>query len=361
MKALLVVLTSVLLAVVAGGGLYLAAVKHLHWAVVRPLLGSGLVRAYLTDPSFRQLLQVMDDERSERANSFAVFWGADNTELVSKRLFRPVEMYGVHRYMYRPDVKTLQFVAGASGVYRAMEMEDTPALRRALSGLDTKRLAEASYDRHGFRRVDADLSRDCTARVLFLGDSFTDGSGVNDAETFVNRYGHLVRDRLGLSICPINAGVEGYGSLEESYVLETYFDTFARPPLIVLMHYANDVADDVDAVLGGALAESDAKWQTSLDYLSRMEAFAHRAHATLVIAAIPPAGQFSTTWTRRNYQEVLRRFCARQRVPFVDLFDSLERFGSGRAYFDDDPHWTPAGHQVVAEALYEATWTMLPR
>ena len=72
------------------------------------------------------------------------------------------------------------------------------------------------YDRLGFRRVDPELTHDCATRVLFLGDSFTDGVGVNDNETFVNRYGHLVRERLRLSACPINAGVEGYGSLEES-------------------------------------------------------------------------------------------------------------------------------------------------
>ena len=87
----------------------------------------------------------MNEEQGEQADSFAVFWGAGGTELMSKRLFRPVEMYGVTRYMYKPGVRTLQFITGASGLYRAMEMEDTPALRRVLVGLDTRRLAEASY------------------------------------------------------------------------------------------------------------------------------------------------------------------------------------------------------------------------
>ena len=359
MKALAVVVASTVLASIVACGLYLAGVKHFHWAVMRPLLGPGFVRAYLTDPRLRQLIEVMTDEEVERADAFAVFWAAGKTELISKRIFRPVEMYGLTRYMYKPDVRTLQFVTGASGLYRAMEMEDTPALRRALSGLDTRRLAEASFDRLGFRHVDAELTRDCSTRVLFLGDSFTDGAGVNDHETFVNRYGHLVRERLHLPVCPINAGVEGYGSLEESYVLDTYFDAFGRPPLIVVMHYANDVDDDEDAVIRGAVTETDPRWTTSLSYLDRIVAAARAGRATLLIAAVPPAQQFPAPDTRRHYQDVLRRFCERRGVRFVDLFDPINRFGPKSAYLEDDPHWTPEGHRVVAEALFEATRELL--
>jgi lysophospholipase L1-like esterase len=360
-KAAFVVAAAVVLASVAGAGLYLAGVKHLHWHVIRPLLGPAFVRAYLVDPRLRRLIDVMNDEEAGRSDSFEVFWRADRTELISKRLFRPVEMYGVRRYMYKPGVRTLQFVTGAAGVYRAMEMEDSPALRQALASLDTRRLAEASYDRLGFRHVDAELARDCATRVLFLGDSFTDGVGVNDGEAFVNVYGHLVRDRLHVSACPINAGVEGYGSLEESYVLDTYFEAFGRPPVIVVMHYANDVDDDEDAVIRGAVAETDPRWTASLTYLARIAAAARAAGATLLIAAVPPSQQFMAPASRRNYQDVLRRFCDQQGVRFIDLFDPIGRFGPRSAYFEDDPHWTPGGHRAVAEALLESTRDVIVR
>jgi lysophospholipase L1-like esterase len=361
MKRVLVVVASIVLSSIAAAGLYIVGARHFHWAVVRPLLGPRFVRDYLTDPRLRQLIDLMNEEQSEQADAFVVFWGGGGTELISKRIFRPVQMYGVTRYMYRPDVRTLQFVTGASGLYRAMEMEDTPALRRTLAGLDTRRLAEASYDRLGFRRGDPELTRDCATRVLFLGDSFTDGAGVNDNETFVNRYGHLVRERLRVSACPINAGVDGYGSLEESFVLDTYFEQFGRPAVVVAMHYPNDVDDNVDSVIRGAVAESDARWTTSLSYLDRIAAAARARGASLLIAAIPPSGQFAVPGTRRNYQDVLRRFCEPRGIRFVDLFDSLNRSGPALAYFDDDPHWTPAGHRVVAEALLSATRDMLVR
>ena len=360
LRGVLVVVASAVLASIAAAGLYLAGVKHFHWAVVRPLLEPGFVRAYLAEPGLRQLVDLMNEEQGEQADSFAVFWGAGGTELMSKRLFRPVEMYGVTRYMYKPGVRTLQFITGASGLYRAMEMEDTPALRRVLAGLDTKRLAEASYDQLGFRRADPELARDCATRVLFLGDSFTDGAGVNDNETFVNRYGHLVRERLGLFACPINAGVDGYGSLEESFVLNTYYETFGRPPIIVVMHYPNDVDDNEFVVIRGAVGEADPRWTTSLSYLDRIAATARAHGASLLIVAIPPSTQLAAPETRRHYQDVLRRFSEREGVRFVDLLDTLGERDVRAIYIEHDPHWTAKGHEAVAEILYERTKDLLP-
>ena len=144
-------------------------------------------------------------------------------------------------------------------------------------------------------------------------------------------------------------------------VLGAYFEAFGRPPLIVLMHYANDVDDDEDAVIRGAVGEADPRWTTSLSYLDRI-ADAARVHgASLLIAAVPPARQFATPDSRRHYQDVLRRFCELRGIRFLDLFDSINRSGPGLAYFQDDPHWTPAGHRVVAETLFSATRDMLVR
>ena len=86
MRALIVAVASGVLTVIAAGGVYLAAVKHLHWAVIRPVLQPRIVRADLTDPRLRQLVQLMNDEHEGRRDSFAVFWNARNTELVSRRI-----------------------------------------------------------------------------------------------------------------------------------------------------------------------------------------------------------------------------------------------------------------------------------
>lgn len=51
--------------------------------------------------------------------------------------------------------------------------------------------------------------------------------------------------------------------------------------------------------------------------------------------------------------ELMRDFCARENIPFLDLTPALEQSAAaGRAvYFPDDAHWNAAGHEVAAQAL----------
>jgi len=157
----------------------------------------------------------------------------------------------------------------------------------------------------------------------------------------------------------LEAGVDGYGSLEESFVLDTYYETFGRPPLIVVMHYPNDVDDNEFVVIRGAVGEADPRWTTSLSYLARIAATARAQGASLLIVAIPPSTQLAAPDTRRNYQDVLRRFCEREGVRFVDLLDTLGQRDVRDIYIERDPHWTATGHQAVAEILYEGTKDLL--
>ena len=159
-------------------------------------------------------------------------------------MFREVDMDGVPKYAYKPNLRKLGFLAGVGTLQWKMETVDTPAMRDMLRGIDTTLLVSASYDERGFRRVDRALTEDCRRHVLFLGDSFTDGLWVNDSDTFVNVYGTLARAQSGIRVCPVNAGVNGYGSFEERFVLEHEFDHAGRPSLIFVMYFANDVDQD---------------------------------------------------------------------------------------------------------------------
>jgi lysophospholipase L1-like esterase len=350
-----------LLAAVLSFGFYLFAVKHYHVSMLRYLFRFRAVSAYLFDPKVRRLVDLVEDQETaeEKGGTFATVWDTNEGVLLSRKLFREVEMYGVRKYMYHPYLKKLSFRTGAAGLYRKFETVDSRDIRTALASLDTQRLVTASYDQFGFRRVDANIARDCEVRVLFLGDSFTDGLWVNDDETFVNRYGHLVRGRLDLRVCPVNAGVNGYGSLEEAYVLEHYFEATGRPRLVIVMHFPNDIDADYDAVLNGTVANSRSKWDESLSYLRRMAEFSRQHGALMVLAAIPPSGQMSHLSTRSNYQEVLRVFCAKEKIPFIDVMNGFRTFREDAIYWQWDPHFTPRGHQVVAEILYDETRTIL--
>ena len=178
---------------------------------------------------------------------------------------------------------------------------------------------------------------------------------VNDTDTFVNVYGRLVRERAGVALCPVNAGVNGYGPSEAAYVLEHYFDQAGRPALVFVMFFPNDVDADYDAVMKGTLADRDRRWRDSLDQIPRIKRFVSARGALLVLAAIPPAEQVVANGSQEHYQNVLRAFSEQHGIQFVNLIDRLTTPEARTLFWDWDPHFTPRGHRAVAEALYDET------
>lgn len=59
----------------------------------------------------------------------------------------------------------------------------------------------------------------------------------------------------------------------------------------------------------------------------------------------------------RTYNSVifrsLKSFAQRKGIPFVDMTDTFRRKSTGDLYFPNDGHWTPKGHRVVADTLYQ--------
>jgi lysophospholipase L1-like esterase len=56
---------------------------------------------------------------------------------------------------------------------------------------------------------------------------------------------------------------------------------------------------------------------------------------------------------RLALNELMREFCAREGIAFLDLTEDLQKtLSAGRnVYFPDDSHWNAAGHEVAARAL----------
>jgi lysophospholipase L1-like esterase len=326
------------------------------------MLGSlrhlSLVRAYLFTPKLRRLAGALR-EQDPRTDLFKTMWDTNVGALLSRRMFREVDMDGVQKYAYKPNLRKLSFLATAGGMPWKMEVVDTPGMRDVLRDIDTTLLVSASYDEHGFRHVDSELADDCQRHVLFLGDSFTDGLWVSDGDTFANVYGRLARDRSGLRVCPVNAGVNGYGSFEERFVLEHEFDHAGRPSLIFVMYFPNDVDQDYDAVVRGTMTDVERLWEASLSELRRMHRFAVEHGSTLVLAAIPPAEQSFDRAPQTHYQDVLRAFAAQEGVMFINVYEGFVAHDPHPLYWPWDPHLTPAGHRAVAELLYNATKDML--
>ena len=318
----------------------------------------SLVRAYLFNPKVRRFAAALHAQ-DPHTDVFKTMWDTNAGALLSRRMFRELDMDGVQKYAYKPNIRKLGFVTGSGAMQWRMEAVDTPGLRDVLSELDTTFLVHASYDENGFRHVDRAVTEGCQRRVLFLGDSFTDGLWVDDGDTFANVYGHIARDRSGVGVCPVNAGVNGYGSFEERFVLEHEFDAAGRPSLIFVMYFPNDVDQDYDAVVNGTLDDVDRLWTDSLVDVRRMHRFAAEHGSTLVLAAIPPSEQLFARAPQTHYQDILREFAANEGVMFVNLYDGLLVHDPHPLYWPWDPHFTPAGHRAVAELLYDSTSGLL--
>ncbi|MCP4466207.1 MAG: hypothetical protein GY813_05600 [Halieaceae bacterium] len=93
---------------------------------------------------------------------------------------------------------------------------------------DGSRAPEARINELGLRG--ASLAEASERRVLFLGDSFTFGSGVREEESFVS----LIDGALGEEVTAVNGGHPGYGI----YQMEIKFQRLSpvlRPELVVLI------------------------------------------------------------------------------------------------------------------------------
>ncbi len=112
-----------------------------------------------------------------------------------------------------------------------------------------------TYDENGFR-IGSGLPYDRT--ILFIGDSFTEGFGVGDDETFARATERALR-RDGLLVRSLNAGNRGFGAAQELKVLRR---VLARSPVdaIVMQSFPmNDLSDNLAyggfGIVSGQLVE----------------------------------------------------------------------------------------------------------
>ncbi len=125
--------------------------------------------------------------------------------------------------------------------------------------------------------VAADESRPI---ALVVGDSFTFGEGVPLEETFVHRAESLLAERGSTPARLVNAGIPGYGTLEETARLPSLAERL-RPRVVVLVFVPNDpihVSDSVDQV--GDLIQSPGRGETGLEIVRRLQQLTGASAAT---------------------------------------------------------------------------------
>jgi lysophospholipase L1-like esterase len=132
------------------------------------------------------------------------------------------------------------------------------AVENRAGRLSTANGPTLSYDEHGFRKGSG-LPYDRS--VLFIGDSFTEGWGVADDDTFARATERALR-RHGVMARSLNAGHHGFGAAQELKVLRRMLATQQVDAVVVQSFPMNDPSDNVAFggfdVSGGRLVEHDS-------------------------------------------------------------------------------------------------------
>jgi len=83
-------------------------------------------------------------------------------------------------------------------------------------------------------------------RLLFLGDSYTEGSGRSAACNYPEVVARSAAERLGASVEVLNAGVAGYGPVEEARLLSLLVaDGLSFDAVVVNLFLENDFTDNL--------------------------------------------------------------------------------------------------------------------
>lgn len=116
-------------------------------------------------------------------------------------------------------------------------------------------------------------------------------------------------------------------------------------------------------------------WKELESALTRLNREVTAANSRLLIVCIPAAVQVdSTYWWLKNlgvriddrvvqntvFQRRLAEFAKAQDIPFLDLLPAMRKRSTARLYYEQDGHWTAAGHDVAARAVSERLAEIMP-
>lgn len=244
-------------------------------------------------------------------------------------------------------------------------------------------------------------------RILAIGDSMTAGIGVATEQTYVRQLEGLLQPQTG-PVRVMNAGVGGYGTWQELDLLNETRDV-VKPHVVTLQVYWNDLYTkpaSVTPIAGERNGESEdavheysrvfkrsrlllflrERWASLSNRLSPSVDWTHREQiyngvdtpyvakaysemeghlqefATLhtggvvpivVILPMPMQVQLPTS-PPLHMQERIKAMAGRAGLRTIDLLLALRQAYAANPdlYIPwDNEHFTPAGHQVVAETL----------
>jgi len=247
----------------------------------------------------------------------------------------------------------------------------------------------------GFRE-DGAIPLDDRPRSAFLGDSVTEGFGVEAGERFSTLAEKMLR-KAGMSVACLNFGIASHATVDELRILRTNL-AGVKIDAVVLQVGFNDLTRNLEVEAGApvtsggddpanarrwlqqhsalylALAEryhlallrrggtnqllsssqtlDEATWQPTSRLLDELHRAAKARGASLVVFYSPLDVEVQSTRLAGHTAlgSRLSAFCERRGIRFVDVVGAAVEARREGLYLDD-VHLTRRGHEVVASAL----------
>ena len=101
-------------------------------------------------------------------------------------------------------------------------------------------------NKHGLRNREINLTKENgTKRIIILGDSFTFSKAIKDEDIFPRRLEIILNQNSPDKYEIINAGVEGYGTVQELLLMRRLADNNVTGDIYLLMIFLNDILDNL--------------------------------------------------------------------------------------------------------------------
>ncbi len=230
-------------------------------------------------------------------------------------------------------------------------------------------------------------------KVLFLGDSFVFGHGVDGEQALPHQLETLSQGRLSV----VNAGVPGYDTRREVKMLEqigyrlsadtilvgfvlndvlsnsgefwfsptatgilrylpfpalgSLVEYLISDPAFVLFRLGITIPNRFDHLACRQEGRCAAGWSATSHWLTRLKS--QSGNARVVLVRIPMPGESAAeTFVGNQLGDDARRL----NMDYVDLMQAPGLMERG--YYKRDGHWTPEGHRLAAAYLWARLWPL---
>lgn len=262
-----------------------------------------------------------------------------------------------------------------------------PGLHRKIKGV------EYSINSFGLRDNEYGFKHD-NYRIIALGDSITMGYGVAFGDSYPKKLETLLNFNDKKKVEILNFGVPGYNTKMEYLLLEEIGMRF-NPDMVILMYSLNDIFSYPESILfklplpvvrvienihnrsyfvqyfrcrlkdfvkqkdndpDYLFSDSSILWKENKQYIREIAGLCRNNDNKLMLVIYPHSIGGRDIHALKKVCFCIQKFAESQGITTLNLFPYFDKVKEGEnnlTLSEDDPHLSPQGQEMVAQAVYD--------